>query len=125
MKLRLLACLAALSAALAAVSCATPYQEMSFIGAGGYVDYQVDSNSFLVRFQGNSYSDRDEVEVYLLYRCANIAVEQGADYFVIIDRNYDGESASALIRVCEGKPPTDECRAFDASDVIAHLRDGL
>lgn len=125
MTLRALALAPALGIVLAVGSCATPYQEMSFIGAGGYVDHQIDSNSFIVRFQGNSYSERDEVEAYLLYRCANIAVEQGADYFVIVDRAYDRPNATALIRVYEGKPPDGEYRAFDAADVIAHLRDGL
>ena len=125
MKLRALTLAPLLAALLVVAACSTPYQKMSVIGAGGYVDVQVDSGAFIVRFEGNSYTEREEVEAYLLRRCADIAVEQGGDYFVIIDRQYDRPSATAVIRVCKGTPPADEYRAFDAADVIAHLRDGL
>jgi hypothetical protein len=125
MKLRTIAAMLILPALMAAASCSTQYGKMGIMGGGGYVDRQVDSSTFIVRFEGNSYTDREDVEAYLLYRCANITVEQGGDYFVLVEHDYERPSATAIIRVCKGMPPADEYRAFDASDVIAHLRSSL
>jgi hypothetical protein len=125
MKLRAIAAMLVLPAVLVTASCATHYGKMGIIGGGGYVDRQLDSDTFVVRFQGNSYTEREDVEAYLLYRCADITVEQGGDYFVVVERSYERPSATALIRVFKGTPPPNEYRAFNASDVIAHLRGSL
>ena len=125
MKLRSIAMALGLMMALTAASCATPYQKMGGMGGGGYVERQLDANTFVVRFQGNSYTAREDVDACLLYRCAEIAVQQGGDYFVLVEHDYDLPSATAIIRILRGTPPPDEYRAFNASDVIAHLRDKL
>ncbi|MFT7359408.1 CC0125/CC1285 family lipoprotein [Parasphingorhabdus sp.] len=67
---------------------ATPYQpEISGKAAsGGYSDERLSENRYKVNFTGNSLTSRDRVEGYLLYRAAELTVENGYDYFVIIDR---------------------------------------
>jgi hypothetical protein len=61
--------------------CATPYQPEGF--RGGYSDLLLEGDTFRVSFRGNGYTSADTVETYLLYRCAELAVQRGFDYFVI------------------------------------------
>ena len=42
-----------------------------------------------VSFAGNSLTDLETVQTYLLYRSAELTLQQGFDYFVIVDRNVD------------------------------------
>ena len=63
--------------------CSTAYQREGF--KGGYSDLLLDSNTFRVSFRGNGYTSSDTVETYLLYRCAELTVQRGFDYFVIVD----------------------------------------
>ncbi len=65
----------------------TPYQPMAF--KGGYSDYQLDKNTIKVSFRGNAFIPKEKVEVYLLYRCAEVTSEFGYDYFVIVDNVSD------------------------------------
>ena len=63
-------------------ACATRYQPVGF--TGGHSEVQVDANTYKVSFRGNGYTSRDGVETYLMYRCAELTVETGYDYFVIV-----------------------------------------
>jgi hypothetical protein len=66
-------------------SCATGYHEGGLFG--GYRDEQLDSNTWRVSFSGNSSTARATVERYLMYRCAEVTVNAGFDYFVIAGGN--------------------------------------
>lgn len=81
----LLACLAV---TLANCSQATPYQPESASSAvqGGYSHEQLGPDLFRVRFHGNSLTSRETVEAYLLYRAAELTIEQGGSWFTILDR---------------------------------------
>jgi len=73
---------------LAACSQATPYQPASPGSAthGGYSQQLIAPNHYRVRFHGNSLTSRETVEAYLLYRAAELTVEQGGDWFTMLDR---------------------------------------
>jgi hypothetical protein len=58
----------------------------------GFSDRQIEQNRFLVSFAGNSSTPRDTVERYLLFRAAEITLQQGGDYFVMVDRDTDLQS---------------------------------
>jgi hypothetical protein len=80
------ATIAALS--LAACETATPYQPAPpGRDAYGYSDYKVDASHWRVSFSGNSLTSRETVEKYLLYRAAQLTVEQGYDWFQPTQRN--------------------------------------
>ena len=86
--------LAALGAAtLMTAGCATetPYRPATGSGfaRAGYSDRQVEGNRYVVSFAGNSYTSRDTVEKYLLYRAAQLTLQQGYDYFILADRKTD------------------------------------
>lgn len=73
---------------LAACSQATPYQPASSGSAihGGYSQQLIAPNHYRVRFHGNSLTSRETVEAYLLYRAAELTIEQGGDWFTMLDR---------------------------------------
>lgn len=75
---------------LAACATATPYQPGS-PGSGnfgyGYQEQQIENNRVRLTFRGNSLTDRQTVETYLLYRAAELTISQGKDYFVVSTRD--------------------------------------
>lgn len=87
---------AALAIAAAAVTAActttpTPYQpyvpELGRGVHGGYSEQQLGPDRFIVRFHGNELTSRDRVEGYLLYRAAQLTLENGYNAFLIVDRH--------------------------------------
>lgn len=85
--LRVLA-LSVSAAVLAACATATPYQPASAPGAyDGFSQTMIENDRARVAFGGNSLTDRDTVENYLLYRSAEIAVERGFEYFTLQQRD--------------------------------------
>jgi hypothetical protein len=93
---RLLVLGAIASGTLFLAGCATETAYRPATGTGfarvGYSDHQVEANRFEVTFSGNSYTSRETVEKYLLYRAAELTVQQGGDYFIMADRNTDHSS---------------------------------
>lgn len=84
-----LALILAGSISLSACMTATPYQPATGTGSAraGYSDTQIEGNRFRVSFAGNSLTARETVERYLLYRAAELTLQQGFDYFVLSDRD--------------------------------------
>ena len=82
----------ALTLALGACATETPYQPRTQRGGFGYAESQIESNRFRVSFSGNSLTDRETVENYLLFRAAELTVQRGYDYFVVADRGVQGHS---------------------------------
>lgn len=83
---------AAAAGALALGACAaypTPYQPVGLAGApsGGFSEQQLEQNRFRVNFSGNSYTERQTVENYLLLRAADITLAQGYDWFSTVERD--------------------------------------
>lgn len=82
-----MAALAAGCLALGACASSTPYQRVANGGvAGGYSDVQLTPGHFRVTFSGNTFTSRDTVEGYLLFRAAELTIEQGGTWFRIDDR---------------------------------------
>ena len=87
--LRKTSVLVALVGALALGACATatPYQPAGYNGErGGYAEQRLEANRFSVSFSGNSVTSRDQVEMSLLLRSAELTVENGYDWFVTVTR---------------------------------------
>ena len=81
---------AALCLAVAA-ACATPtpYQPASTENGDGYTTQRIESNRFRISFRGNSITSRQTVDTYMLYRAAEVSLENGYDYFVIVNKDVD------------------------------------
>lgn len=71
-----------LSLLISLSGCATSYQKMGY--TGGYSEMIVGDAVYAVSFSGNGYTREDRVEKLLLRRCAELTLEKGYDYFVII-----------------------------------------
>ncbi|MFV8451338.1 CC0125/CC1285 family lipoprotein [Vibrio campbellii] len=65
--------------------CATTYQSNGF--SGGYSETQLDENVFKVAFRGNGYTSKERVADFTLLRSAELAMQNGYKYFVIVDAN--------------------------------------
>lgn len=78
---------------LAACATATPYQPGA-PGAGGYGFHEerIENNRVRLTFRGNSLTDRQTVENYLLYRAAELTLAEGKDYFVVANRDTEEHS---------------------------------
>ena len=80
---------------LTACATATPYQQAVKSGGSGYSHTQIESDRFTVSFAGNSLTDRETVETYLLYRAAEVALENGYSHFTLDDK--DTEKKTRLV----------------------------
>lgn len=64
-------------------ACATSYQNSGF--TGGYSETQLDENVFKVSFRGNGYTSRERASDFALLRSAELTLQHGYRYFVIVD----------------------------------------
>lgn len=88
-RIRAIALAVAGGLSLAACMTATPYRPATGTGESrtGYSDERIEDNRFRVTFAGNSLTSRETVERYLLYRAAELTVQNGFDYFVLTNRD--------------------------------------
>ena len=86
--------LTALATGLLALSaCAepTPYQPVGDTRYG-YDEVRIESDRYRVSFSGNSLTDRETVELLLLYRAAELTLERGYDHFRVVTRETDEDT---------------------------------
>lgn len=88
--MRMLA-LAVVAGLLAACATATPYQPSESEGYG-FHEQTIETNRVRITFRGNTLTDRETVETYLLYRAAEITLQNGQDYFVVANRDTEEHS---------------------------------
>lgn len=81
-----------LALALGACATATPYQPATPSSGGGYSERRIEDNRYQVSFRGNSLTERDTVETYLLFRAAELTLAQGFDYFIVTTRDVNKQS---------------------------------
>jgi hypothetical protein len=125
--------------ALSVTSCATGYHPIGF--TGGYSEKKILKDTFMVSFQGNGWTSQGVARSYLLLRCAELTVQNGFNYFIVMDEQdtstksimggyHAGNiSASELrfpqltsqIKCYRGKRPEGNNKAYDAREVIANL----
>ncbi len=85
--------LAASAAVLAACASTTPYQPASTPGGfDGYSQTLLDNSTARISFGGNSLTNRETVENYLLYRAAEMALERGHETFSLIDQDTEKDT---------------------------------
>jgi len=69
-------------AIMALSACATAYTSSDW--SGGFSSLQLDWNSWQVAFAGNAYTSSEKAVDYTLLRSADISLEHGFPYFVIV-----------------------------------------
>ena len=89
--------IAASALTLVACATATPYQPASEPGGfDGFSQQLIENDRARITFGGNSLTNRDTVENYLLYRAAEMAVERGFETFTLQERNVEASSRRQL-----------------------------
>lgn len=83
-----------LAAVLSVAACATstPYQPADRSGYG-FSEQRIEETKYRITFRGNSSTSRETVENSLLYRAAELTVEKGYDYFVMIESDTEANKA--------------------------------
>lgn len=95
MKISMKPVLLAVAATLALSACATatPYQPAGVNGVrGGYAEQRLENNRFRVSFAGNSVTSREQVEMSLLLRAAELTDQSGYDWFSTVNRATDRDT---------------------------------
>ena len=77
--------------ALVLAGCTGPAAYRPMEDGIGYGQQKLEGNRYRVWFAGNAYTPRETVEDYVLYRTAELTLEQGFDYFVLSSRDTEGE----------------------------------
>jgi len=72
--------------------CATPYQSQGLIG--GFSETQLDENVFQVSFKGNAYTSSERAADFTLLRSAELTMENGYRYFIIVDSVRDSQAGA-------------------------------
>lgn len=89
---RSLAVVAAAALTLGACATATPYRPAGPGGYGGYAEQRLDADRYRVTFAGNSVTSREQVEMSLLLRAAELTLESGHDWFSTVNRATDRDT---------------------------------
>jgi hypothetical protein len=74
---------------MAGCATATPYQPVK--NGYGYSEQRLEVDRYRVSFFGNNRTAYDAVTDYVLYRAAEITLENGYDHFIVIDRSTQGQ----------------------------------
>jgi hypothetical protein len=83
-----LLCVAAAAFALSACATQTLYEPATKHTSGnGYSDQRLQTDQWRVTFSGNYITTRQTVENYVLYRAAELTVQNGFDWFETVDRS--------------------------------------
>ena len=77
---------AALILPIVLAGCASipPYHAAGDGSGYGFAEQKIEADRFRVTFKGNSSTSRQAVENFLLYRAAEITLESGGDYFIMV-----------------------------------------
>lgn len=86
-----IAALALSATILSACGTPTPYQPIdstrSAQSARGYSEVRIEPNRYRLKFSGNTLTSRETVENYMLYRAAELTLQNGYDWFSLASRN--------------------------------------
>lgn len=76
-------------------ACATAYQPFQLFGTGGYMEEPVGVEGYRVSYHGNHITSMETLNTLLLYRCAELTIQQGYDGFRIT-KGYGHQPISAM-----------------------------
>ena len=102
-------------------ACATTYQKAGV--TGGYTETQLDANVYQVDFSGNAYISSQEVADFALLRSAELTLEKGYNYFVIIDGSKYSDTSSYEVPTAYGGYQTYTTSKPSASNTIVCFKE--
>ncbi len=111
----------------------------------GYSETQIQKDMFQISYKCKDATTYDAIKGLFVYRCAEITLQNGYDYFIVIEkkdittedfgvmasagrRRYDASlrsvnapGATVLIKLKHGKKPEEDMKAFDAREILTHV----
>ncbi|MDD5081439.1 MAG: hypothetical protein PHC58_05570 [Candidatus Omnitrophica bacterium] len=72
--------------------CATGYYSERF--TGGYQDMKIQDDIYKVSFRGNAFCGSERVADFALLRCAEVTLDNGYNYFIILDEKMTNKTGS-------------------------------
>ena len=85
---------AAIAASIVLAACSTPYGSCGLLG--GYTETQLADNVWQVTFEANGYTRQATTVRYAMLRCAELTLEQGYRYFVIVNKEAYSQGAGMI-----------------------------
>ena len=70
----------------------TPYQAAAGYERG-YSETRIEDARYRISFKGNSLTERETVENYMLFRAAELTLQSGFDTFTVVSRDTDKDSS--------------------------------
>jgi len=89
----LAACAAAVCVSAGLAGCTSPYGENTLFG--GYRTEKLDASHWLVKYDGNGNTPREQVWAYWIYRCAEVTKQNGYGYFAMLPADWKPSKAPA------------------------------
>ena len=112
---------------LSLVGCATGYHSKAF--TGGYSNMKLQDNIFKVTFRGNAYSSMERTGDFALLRSAEITIENGYKYFVVLETNsfikifsYIMPATDMTIECFQDKPANVKGMIYDAEQIKTNIK---
>jgi hypothetical protein len=112
---------------LGLAGCATGYHSRSF--TGGYSNMRLQDNIFKITFNGNAYSSLERAGDFALLRSAEITIENGYKYFVVLGANSSVKIASYItpatnmtIECYQDKPADVKGMIYDAGQIKTNIK---
>ena len=82
--------------ALAACTSGPTYYAPSSQGAHGFTDQRIEQDRYRIRFNAGSDTSIEETENLALRRAAEVTLEQGGDWFIVVSRSRDGNDRNPV-----------------------------
>ena len=112
---------------LSLAGCATGYHGKGF--TGGYSNMKLQDNIFKVTFNGNAYLSMEKARDFALLRSAEITIENGYKYFVVLETNssmkiasYITPAANMTIECFQDKPTNVKGMIYDAGQIKTNIK---
>jgi hypothetical protein len=71
----------------------TPYKAALTPNDDGYSTQRLEANRFRISFRGNSLTTRQTVDTYMLFRAAEVTLQNAGDYFIVVNKDVDKSTA--------------------------------
>ncbi len=84
-------CIALLTGTLLVAGCATqtPYKPAEKRGAEGYTETRLGESRYRITFVGNTLTNAETVKDYALLRAAELTLQEGYEWFQVVERESD------------------------------------
>jgi hypothetical protein len=112
---------------LSLAGCATGYHSKGL--TGGYSNMKLQDNIFKVTFNGNAYLSMEKARDFALLRSAEITIENGYKYFVVLEANgsmkiasYITPAANMTIECFRDKPDHVKGMIYDAGQIKTNIK---